>query len=646
LENDFPSQNNSLVEADEKALVALVEQRLDDSRKADNRISHESIWYTNVAWTLGYQNLKWSTDLANYRNVDVFAGGQRSQPLQTNRILPALQNRTARMCKTPPKYEVRPNSSDIEDKEACELASQIIDHYWDSENVNRKRIDLYMWKQQCGHSYVKVFWNPDKGRKFQDPTTGEIVKEGDIGIEILSPFEVYPDPIAKRMEDMQHAVQIKVRPLSYFVSTYGEKGALVKEEPVTLMGLQYQERISSMTSKGSSAGTVKNSAVEKILYEMPTKDFPQGRMVVTAGGVLLENKPLPIGELPLVKFDDIIVGGRYYSEAVVTHAIPVQAQYNILINKRNTWINALIAGKYSVPRGAGISQEAMTDQPEIVEYDPVPNAPDGGRPMAIPVPMLPQFVYTEEDRLLNSLYEIMGISDVARGQIPSSSISGVGMQILLEADATRIGLVTEADEHSWAKVGRLILLFAQEYIQNERLLKLASNQGYQVKSFVGADIKDNTDVLVVRGSTLPNSTAMKRQDILNIFSQGLFGDPADTKVRENVLSLLEYGDVQEAWKKENLKEMQMKKIIDKIEQGVPSYPTEFDDAAYWLRELDAFRLGDKYEKLSPQIQMMVMEMMQACVTAVMPPSHKAPPAPIAEEPQPLSQEPQGEMSGL
>jgi hypothetical protein len=645
LDNESENEQQPL---SERSIIAYVEGKLDESRRAANRTAHESLWLTNSAWLLGYQNLTWSQAERMYRTIDTL--GVRKMKLQTNRILPTLQNRTARMCKLPPKYEVRPNSSEVEDKEGAELGISIINHYWDAEDLNRKRIDLYMWKQQCGHAYVKVCWDADKGRKMQDPMTGEVIKEGDIRIDVVSAFELYPDPVAKTLDECAFVIHAKVRPLNYFKSTYGEKGMQIKEEQVSLMGLQYQQRINSMNAQGGSEtanSAIKNCAVEKVYYEAPSIKYPEGRMITWCGQTLLDDKPLPVGEIPFVKFDDIIVGGKYYSEAIVTHMRPVQEQINILINKRASWVNKLIAGKYSVPRGAGLAQEAMDDESgEIVEYDPVPNAADGGRPQPVQVPMIPQYAYTEEDRLLNALYEIAGVSDVARGQIPSSSISGVGMQILLEADATRIGIITEADEHSWAKVGRLILLYAQKYIQNERLLKQASNQGYRVSSFLGADIKDNTDVIVRRGSTLPNSQAMMRQDILNIYERGLFGDPADAAVRENVLGLLEFGDVQEAWKKQNLDQMQIKKVIEKLEQGIPSYPTDFDNSPLWLQKLNEYRLGDKFEKLAPQIQAMLMDMMEACITQTLPQSHKAPPVPQQQEPQALGQEPQGEVTGL
>jgi hypothetical protein len=636
---DIPQESGAV---NDRALVAFVEGKLDECRRSANWTSHQSVWMTNVAWTLGYQNMVYSSQDRMYRQMDMTFGTRRRK-LQTNRILPTLQNRTARLCKNPPRYEVRPNTSEIEDKEATELAKMIIDHYWDSENLNRKRIDLYMWKQQCGHSYIKVVWDPSKGRRVQDPITGESMNEGDIRIDVVSSFEVYPDPKAKSLEEAQYIVETRIRDLEYFKTEYPGIGDFVKEEQATLMGLQYQTRINSMNSFGTAGDSTpqvtKNCAIEKSYYERPSAKYPQGRLIVEANGILLANKELAVGEMNWVKFDDVIVAGKYTSEAIVTHMVPVQEQINLVINKRNDWINKCMFGKYSVARGAGLSQEAMNDQhAEVAEYDVVPNAPDGGRPMPIPVPHVPNELYTEEERLLDALYEIAGISDVARGEIPSSSISGVGMEILLQADATRIGLVTEADELSWAKVGRLILLFAQKYISNERLLKQSSDQGYRVKAFVGSDIKDNTDVLVVRGSTLPNSLISKRNDINNLYQMGLLGLPTDPEVQEKVLSMLEFGDVQKAWNKQNLKQMQMKKVITKLEQGIPSVPTEFDDSAYWLQKLDEYRLSDKFDRQPPQVQQMLMSMMDACVTATMPPSHKAPAQPVPNLPdQPVDQ---------
>jgi hypothetical protein len=94
---------------------------------------------------------------------------------------------------------------------------------------------------------------------------------------------------------------------------------------------------------------------------------------------------------------------------------------------------------------------------------------------------------------------------------------------------------------------------------------------------------------------------------------GLLGDPADPKVRQKVLSQLEYGDVAEVWKKQALKEAQSKKIIDAIEKGdvsVMKRLSQFDDQAFHLDKMDDYRLSDKYEELGEEKQQLFLQVME------------------------------------
>lgn len=607
---------------DDKAIVAYVERKLDDSRSQSARIASEGVWLTNAAWLIGYQSMFWDANTRSFRNRDAPFGGRARRRMQTNRILPAVQNRTARLCKSPPKYEVRPNTNEVEDKEATMLGKMVIDHIWDVERIQKKRIDLTMWAQQCGHSYIKVSFDTKKGKKIVDPTTGETMNEGDISVEIAPAFEIYPDPLAKTLDECSYIVHTKVRPLEYFRMHYPLNGHLVKEEATNLLGLQYQQRINAMSqlSGEGTSGAQKNSAVEKALYEAPSSKYPEGRMIITASGIKLEDKPLPCGEIPYVKFDDIAIGSKYYSEAIITHARAPQERINTIINQRFDWIKKLLAGKYAAAKGTNISAEALNDlSGELLLYDAVPNAPDGGRPSAMQVPMMPSYAYTEEEKAQNDLYEIMGLSEISRGSIPAAGIPAVGMQILLEADESRIGVITQGYELGWAKVGQLILKYAQVYYTEPRLLKQSGNQGYLVKSFVGADLRDNFDVIVVPGSTVPNSTALKRQEMLNLYSQGLLGDPNDPSVKATVLDSMQFGDLAKAWRDRILDEQQIKKVIEEIENEIMPVLTEYDNAGFWLQELNRYRKSEKYPKLSDMSRLIFDHVMHQCTVALLPP---------------------------
>jgi hypothetical protein len=258
-------------------------------------------------------------------------------------------------------------------------------------------------------------------------------------------------------------------------------------------------------------------------------------------------------------------------------------------------------------------KEAMSDQSgEIVEFDPVPGAPP---PTAMNIPVMPQYTYTEDEFLKSYMNEISGVQEISKGNMPSAGMPAIGMQVLQEADDTRIGTITENNEFAYADTGRHILKFASKYYTTPRLLKIAGKgMEYTVKSFVGADLKDTSDVIVVRGSTLPSSKVLKRQEIINLHQQGYLGNPQDPKVLENVLSMLEYGDIAEAWKDHSLDMSQIQKMIAMIEQEIKPPVSEFDNHALIMQELNRYRKSDKFERLTDPSKIILLQTLEEHLT--------------------------------
>jgi hypothetical protein len=600
----------------DKELVEFVRKKIEEVRRNSVRVSHEGIWMTNIAYLCGINNVYYDTSARQYRNVDRGVGYLPRNRFHINKILPTIQNRLARLTKSRPKYQVRPQSNDQEDKDSSRLAEQVLDMIWEKEEIAQKQIDLFMWLQQCGHSYLKTSWDPTLGKLITDPMTGAVDYEGDIRIDVVSAFEVFPDPLAKNFRDVSWIVQAKVRKLDYFKLNYPEKGDQVKEEDTWLLSSQYENRINSLTANTpSSAGTqqnIKNTAIEMVLYERRSQKYPEGRMIVCANGVLLEDKPLPCGEIPFIKFDDIIVGGKYYSESIITHLRPIQDQYNRVMTKRAQWISKLLAGKYIAARGSELIEEALNDQSgEVIYHTPVPN---GEPPTALQIPQIPSYAYKEEESLEAQFNDVSGINEVSRGQSPGQGITAaIALQYLSEQDDTRIGIMSRRHELGMARFGRLILLYIEKFYQTPRLLKIAGqNMEYLVKEFQGADLKGNTDVTVVEGSTLPGSITAKRDLILQLRREGLLGDPSDPKANEKVLKFIEYGDVADIWEDHSVDMAQIKRSIDTIEAGeMPDAPNELDNNELHIQEKNRLRKTDKFHSLSPLSQELLLQDIEA-----------------------------------
>ncbi len=269
------------------------------------------------------------------------------------------------------------------------------------------------------------------------------------------------------------------------------------------------------------------------------------------------------------------------------------------------------------PKGHGLTKESLNDQSgEFLEWNIQAGAPNGGAPMAVQIPQLPQYAYTEEDKLQSAMYDIAGINEVSRGQLPAAGIPALGMQILQEQDETRMGIMTEQHEHAFARLGQLILMYAGEYYKTPRLLKVAGDGlEYTVKDFTGADLKGNYDVIVKRGSTIPNSKALHRQDIINAFQQGLLGDPNDPELRQQVLSMMEFGDEADMWQDYALDMAQAKRIIKMIEEEqIPTIDIA-DNHKLIFRQLNNYRKSDKFQVMTPYAQAILQDTMEQCIQA-------------------------------
>lgn len=612
-----PIKEQSDQSLDEIKLVAFIKEKVDQVRLTNSRNVLENIYLTNTAYLMGFDGIYYDSTYRQFKNTDSKRRINRNR-FKVNKILPSVQNRLARLTQSPPRYDVRPNSNSTQDKDCARLAITVIENVFDKQMFDVKRQEVIMSAMQGGIAYLQVSWDPSLGAPMIDPETNKLEGyDGDVRIEVLNCLEVFPDPLAKNLEDAGYIIKAKVRKLDYFKMRYPERGGAVKEESTWLMSSLNDLKTNGLTAVGiqgtSTQEQMKNSAIEIIYYEKRSKDYPNGRMIVIANGILLENKELPIGQYDIVKFDDIMIAGRFNSESVITHLRPIQDQYNITRTKCADWIRKMLAGKYIAARGHGMGQEALNDTSgEVVEYNPVPNA---APPTQMQIPVIPSYVYKDLETMDSEFDYISGINEISRGVLPSASIPAAGMAFLQEQDQTRIGVQTTRNELAFAKVGSCVLKYVGKYYKMNRLLKNAGDGlEYTVKDFVGADLNDNYDVIVIEGSTIPSSKVLRRQDLLNVYQLGLLGNPQDPMVQGKMLKLMEYGDVAEVWKTQSLDLAQVKNVIKAIEDGeqmkLVGLMNEFDNHQLHLSEMNDYRKSDKFKELDDKRQKLFMWVME------------------------------------
>lgn len=586
---------------EDQDLAMWARARVEGMRASANRASYESIWLTNIAYLLGFDSVVYDTTQRKYRPV---GNGNRFPNRFPNRsrthenlLLQAVQTRLAKLCKNPPRWETRPMDESQESMERARLDFDVLTSLWQELYLNERRLDLTMRVMECAHAYMWVRWDPTRGRTMYDEMGRAAGPEGQLAVDVVSGLEVFPEELASSFDDCRYWFRVKARPLTYFRSNF-DRGYLVEPEGPWPLSVQNELRIQTMTSLGGGGfGTgqpMKNAAVEITYVERPSEKYPTGRLCVVANGVKLAATPLPAGTIPLVKFDDIMIGGRYYPESPITHARPLQDQYNRNLQRTSDWVNRLVAGKYLAPRGHGIMQSGFNDQSgEIVEHN------QGYKPEPLQIPNVPNWVYEERDRLKRAIFDQFGLSDISRGDIPSASIPAIGMQLLLEVDESRAAVEVEQHEHAYARLGTTMLKYAGHYVKTERPIKQKNKGDWTVKYWSGEMLSPEPEVQVVRGSTIPTSRAQRRQDISNAWQNGLLGNPQDPTVVQNVLGLMEYGDLPGVWEDYNLDSQVAEREIQAIEQDeFPRLFNENDNHILAIQKLNRFRKR-REETLSP-----------------------------------------------
>ena len=190
-------------------------------------------------------------------------------------------------------------------------------------------------------------------------------------------------------------------------------------------------------------------------------------------------------------------------------------------------------------------------------------------------------------------------------------------------------MITELHELSWAKVFRHMLMFVEQGYQIPRKLKLAGKDNqFIVTELEGRMLRGNNDVRVRRGSSLPNSKTLKRQDIVNTMSLGLLGDPkSNPQVAMNILDELEFGQSENMWQDLKIDSAQIKRGMDAMERGEQIEVNQKDNNVFWCQELNRFRKSEKFGQLPEEIQRLFEANLEDRLNQLMPPNPANTPMP-------------------
>ncbi len=465
-----------------------------------------------------------------------------------NHIAPTVDTRVARLAKVRPSLVVRPFSDAEDDVKTARLCSNVLQSVKNRLDLDRIVSRATLWSETCGTAFYKVVWNFADGNIIGADETGRPLREGDVNVIPLSPFEVYPDDLsAESMEEVKSVIHAKAVPVSEIEERFGVKLA---GRRITRFSLAPYSSASGW--KRPSDGDVRPAEEDcEILierYTRPDGAHPEGRLEIVAGDELLFEGSLPYkngdrGEriLPFIRQTSIELAGAFFGTSVVDRMIPLQRAYNAVRNRKHEFLNRLSAGVVAVEDGSVDAEELAEDglyPGKVLVYRQGASAPtflDCGK--------LPAEFAEEEERIAGEFILVSGMSEISRNSAnPTHVMSAVGLQLLLDQDTNRMHMSVESVERAVKEAGKQILHLYKQFAATKRLLRMTGTGGRaELYYFSSSDISAD-DVQFETG--YDRTPEQEREELLNLLSLGLLKDEKGNftdDTRNRVLDALGYG---------------------------------------------------------------------------------------------------------
>ena len=183
------------------------EVRQDYNKRREERRSLEAQWQLNINFMMGNQ-YSYIASNQTIREDEKQYFWQEKEVF--NHIAPIVETRISKITSNTPSVTVVPASTEEADIESAKLSKEILNSVANRLNLTDIEKTATTWSEICGTVFYKVVWNTDTGRMVATDETGRAIKEGDVEIEVVSPFEIFPDNLAcERMEDVKSIIHAR-----------------------------------------------------------------------------------------------------------------------------------------------------------------------------------------------------------------------------------------------------------------------------------------------------------------------------------------------------------------------------------------------------------------------------------------------------
>ena len=545
----------------------VADVKKDYERRREDRKPLELQWQLNMNFVNGNQYMQ----IMPTGEVEEFGKQYFWQEREVyNHIASVLETRMSKLVRVNTGVTVRPFSNDETDIQSAKLSTALISAVAEQNDLPSLINDAVSWSEVTGSCFFKVTWDKDLGEKIGTDKEKNPVRVGEARITVVPPFEIFPDNVcAGSLEECASIIHAKAYPVSEIEERWGVK---VEGEEVNVFTLD-NASIAGGLGYNASVGNVIASKVDGYAivierYTRPTKDKPDGELVITAGDKLLYYGGLPYVTdvqgrkgFPFSQTNCIKKVGSFFGTSVVERMIPLQRSYNAVKNRKHEYLNRISMGILAVEDGSvdmeNLEEEGLSPG-KVLIYRQGSNIPRFIETGSVPA----DFTY-EEERLLSEFVTVSGVSELSKYSQTYGNMSGKAISLLVNQDDTRMSLSTTSLRLCIKRVCRMLLYLYKQFATQKRLKRISGENGEpELTYFTGNDLQCE-DLVFDTQDDVGETITERRNMVVELIRMGVLTEADGTmspRTKIKVLEMLGIGnwdsakDVSETQRKRAMRE--------------------------------------------------------------------------------------------
>jgi len=458
-----------------------------------------------------------------------------------NMTLPHISLMCTSIVSRDPQMLVTPIGGQTEETEANAVFAQaVLQYFWKrtdaTDDVKSATEDML----KLGNGFVKVGWEyvgseervkpedleaegmdivDEEGNSYLD---GSMFEEGDKVqftyqrielddpfVEYVSPYDIFVPKDARRLDQARWVAQRLRLPLLELRERFGEDAPIQVDVAVASDAL-----VSSYQNQTTDIPEVINYAIVYEFYDMVTRQMCVFQL---DGSEPLYEGPIPYGHRysPFVHFRNYNDGGmQFWAFGDLENIAGIQlmlgevtrAQIDDLKRSGNKYA---IRKRNLTPEVKKQLESPLPDQ--VIVFD-VPETSDlQGVVVPIARQATPPDTYVMDDKLQVAMQQVLGINDFQAGGVGADRMSATAAAVVDGVATLRAQDKLASVESAISGIGQRILLLCQEFLDDDRAIRIAGPGGAMWLAVSASDIYGEFKVQVEGGSTRALNPATRAQ---------------------------------------------------------------------------------------------------------------------------------------